>query len=277
MFVRNLAFLASVHLAAASGPPVQEHSDGQPYDSQHPGPRSSAVYVSHATNAGYSGASSPGSYVPYATETYNSLPSEGAASCTAASNGINTTWWQGWGGNVWNNHWVTNNSNVDVSSAKALTEHCQLNYTGGVSATPTVEGDIIYYPSWNGKMYALNYKTCKIMWETDAAKIAQNFKPVDQHQKKIIDMASRTSAILEGDVVFFGTQIWALALALNKHTGQLLDLMQLNPHPFAVLTTSPTEYDGSQFWGVASKEETAARSFSNVSRRDRCMPREPRH
>ncbi|KAI7514035.1 hypothetical protein KC347_g1004 [Hortaea werneckii] len=182
-------------------------------------------------------------------------------SCNATVPSIDSTWWQGWGGNVLNNHWAAPNAHVDSAAAKSLAQHCKLDYTGGVSATPTVEGDIVYFPAWNGMVYAVNYQSCQTEWKANATGIARDFKPLSKLQEKILYLASRTSAIIEGDVVFFGTQPWALALAFDKHTGALLDRVQLNPHPFAVITLSPTAYQGYQFWGTSSREEAAARKF----------------
>lgn len=42
-----------------------------------------------------------------------------------------------------NNHWTSENSYVNVTTARSLTQHCKIDYIGGVSATPTVEGDVI--------------------------------------------------------------------------------------------------------------------------------------
>ncbi|KAI6856878.1 hypothetical protein KC338_g8281 [Hortaea werneckii] len=182
-------------------------------------------------------------------------------SCNATVPFVDSAWWQGWGGNVLNNHWAAPNAHVDSAAAKSLAQHCKLDYMGGVSATPTVEGDIVYYLAWNGMVYAVNYKSCQTVWKADATGIARDFKPLSKMQEKILYLASRTSAIIEGDVVFFGTQPWALALAFDKHTGALLDRVQLNPHPFAVITLSPTAYQGYQFWGTSSREEAAARKF----------------
>lgn len=112
---------------------------------------------------------------------------------------------------------------------------------------------------------ALNYKTCQTIWETNATQVAMDFRTLDHKQKRIIFLTPRTSAVIEGEIVFFSTQPWALALAINKRTGLLVDLLQLNPHPYAVITMSPTTYDGAQYWGVSSREETAARKFPDVS------------
>lgn len=140
-----------------------------------------------------------------------------------------------------------------------------MNFTNGVSATPTVEGDIVYFPTWGGPLVALNYQTCQIIWQTNATAYSENWKPLDQLQMKVVFSASRTSAIIEGDIVFFGTEYWALALALDKYTGKVIDSLQLNPHPYAEIMLSPTEYDGYQFWGVSSREESAARKISNYT------------
>ena len=139
---------------------------------------------------------------------------------------------------------------------------CHLRYTNGVSATPTIDGDLVYYPTWGGLFVALNYKTCETLWELNITQIVEDFAPVDADIATVASPASRTSAYLQDGVLYLGTLIHALLLAVDASTGDLIAQIQINTHPTAVITQSPTVYDGLVFVGASSVEESAAAAIS---------------
>ena len=63
---------------------------------------------------------------------------------------------------------------------------------------------------------------------------------------------------MERNILFIGTQANALLLAIDKRDGNLIDLVQINKHPFAVITQSPTVWRGTVFVGSSSFEEEGA-------------------
>lgn len=74
-------------------------------------------------------------------------------------------YWNGWGGNIYNNRWNPGATAFNTTSARLLSKTCGIMYHRGVSATPVVEGDIAYYPTWSGMLVALNYTSCTPVWE----------------------------------------------------------------------------------------------------------------
>ena len=188
------------------------------------------------------------------------------SSTRCPSNPMSTTlqqssYWSGWGGDNLNNRWASNNTAVNSNSVLSLKQQCKYTYHRGVSATPTVDGDLVYYPTWSGLLVALNYKTCQVMWEVDVVAIVEKYKPQNEMQKMLLFQVARASPAIDGDMLYIGTQPQALMLAINKHTGQDVDAIQLNSHPFAVVTMSATVQNGRIFIGAASREEAAARGI----------------
>ena len=72
---------------------------------------------------------------------------------------------------------------------------------------------------------------------------------------------SRTSPFLQDGVLYLGTLIHALLLAVDASNGALLAQKQINAHPTAVITQSPTVYNGLILVGASSVEESAAASI----------------
>ena len=166
--------------------------------------------------------------------------------------------WLGWGADVYNNRLAAPDASIDVSNVASLKQVCHKEYLIGVSATPLVINGIVYYPTWNGLLVALNYRQCKVLWQTNISSIITAYKPIPADFASILAPASRTTPVANHNVLFLGTLANGLLLAIDQRTGKLLDQIQLNDHPAAIITMSPTFYDGRIFVGTASQEEAAA-------------------
>ncbi|KAL5401744.1 hypothetical protein PMIN03_011253 [Paraphaeosphaeria minitans] len=67
-------------------------------------------------------------------------------------------------------------------------------------------------------------------------------------------LASRSTPVADGDVLYFGTLARALAVAVDKRSGKLIDTLEIGNHPLAILTQSPTVYNHRVFFGVSTTE-----------------------
>jgi len=170
---------------------------------------------------------------------------------------VNFSEWSGWGGNIYNNR-LAINSPIKASNAASLKKVCNIPFHLGFSAAPTVSGDMIYFPTWGGRFLAVEYKTCQVHWDISVVDIITQFAPVTDEQRAVLQVTARTSPQVDGDVVYIATQVHALLVAVNRANGAVLGTIQINPHPFAILTQSPTVYNGRIFIGASSFEEVAA-------------------
>jgi outer membrane protein assembly factor BamB len=165
--------------------------------------------------------------------------------------------WSGWGANHYNNRWASENTAVSSSSITSLAPFCKIPYPVGASATPVVSGDIVFYPTWNGSFVALDYITCQVLWQINVTDIISGYAPITELQRNYSKAVSRTSPQLDNEVLYFGTNMHALIVAVNRFTGTTLGVIQMNPHPLASGTMSPTLYNGILFVGASSSEEAA--------------------
>ncbi|KAK3934258.1 hypothetical protein QBC46DRAFT_85283 [Diplogelasinospora grovesii] len=179
----------------------------------------------------------------------------GLATCADSS-----STWSGWGGSILNNHWAQTNTVVSSSNIASLTLQCKIPYPVGENAPPSIVGNYAYYPTFNGSFVALNYKTCQVKWAINVTQIIADFAPITPLQAIANVAVSRTSPQIDAvnNVLYFGTQIHALLVAVDLNTGALLGRTQVNPHELATITSSPTLYNGLLFVGVSSGEENAA-------------------
>ncbi|KAL8705143.1 MAG: hypothetical protein Q9201_001746 [Fulgogasparrea decipioides] len=167
--------------------------------------------------------------------------------------------WLGWGANIYNNRWAFSGAKVDASNIASLNPTCKIGYSVGVSAAPLVANGISYYPTWGGLFVALDYTKCQVLWQVNITDIVVRYKPVP---KSILSAGilpvSRTTPAIDGNVLYLGTSANALLLAVDKRNGKVIDTIQINDHPAAIVTMSPTVWRGSIFIGGSSLEEGAA-------------------
>jgi outer membrane protein assembly factor BamB len=165
--------------------------------------------------------------------------------------------WTGWGGNVYNNRWNVKNTKLNSTNVDKLVQNCKIDYPGGVAATPVVLNYTAYYPTVNGSFYALNIATCQYQWQINVTAAIYDFQTPSAWTLNYSLPIARTSPQIDGSVLYFGTQALALLMAVDVTTGQHIGTYQVNDHPLAVITVSPTVYDGKLYIGTSSHEDNA--------------------
>ena len=127
--------------------------------------------------------------------------------------------------------------------------------TGGdVSATPTVDGDAVFFPDWGGSLFAVKKDSGRLIW---SHKIS-DYDGVD-------GAISRVSPAVDGNQVIIGDILngkqahnGANVLSVDRETGTLRWMTRVDNHPAAIITGSPVVFDGVVYVGVSSSEETLA-------------------
>ncbi|CAI9092698.1 OLC1v1028015C2 [Oldenlandia corymbosa var. corymbosa] len=122
-----------------------------------------------------------------------------------------------------------------------------------VSATPAVFNGAVYFPSWNGFLYAVREQDGSLIWQQDLGQLTQLQAPVGSAVNVSV---SRSTPTIAGDLLIVGIYGPAVVIAVRRLTGQLVWLTQLDPNPRAIITVSGTYFLGSFYVGVSSLEET---------------------
>ncbi|KAK0715106.1 quinon protein alcohol dehydrogenase-like superfamily [Lasiosphaeris hirsuta] len=179
----------------------------------------------------------------------------GASGAISAGSEGGQSQWTGWGGNIRNSRWASQNTAISSGNILSVASHCNISFPIGVSATPVVSGGTVFFPTWEGAFVALDFQSCAVLWTANVTAIVHAFAPVSAFQAQNVRPVSRTSPQIDGNVVYFGTLTHALVVAVSKTTGATLAVVQVNPHPLAIVTMSPTFFGGRLFVGVSSVEE----------------------
>jgi len=143
---------------------------------------------------------------------------------------------------------------IGIENVSQLAPQWTFTTSSDVSATPTVDGDNVYFPDWAGNLYAVNRKTGIMRW-------SHQISEYDAHQNAL----SRTSPAIHGDLLIFGDILSSTVphegadiIAVSRTNGELRWITKVDNHPAAVITGSPVIAGDIVYVGVSSSEEGLA-------------------
>jgi len=143
---------------------------------------------------------------------------------------------------------------ISPANVNGLTPKWVFTTGGDVSATPTVDGDAVYFPDWGGNLFAVAKDSGHLIW---SHKIS-DYDGVD-------GAISRVSPAVDGKQVIIGdiqssklVHNGANVISVDRETGTLRWITQVDAHPAAIITGSPVVFNGVIYIGVSSSEETLA-------------------
>lgn len=169
--------------------------------------------------------------------------------------------WPAAGKNLGNTRNAGDESKLGVKTAAQLATKWAYSASGDVTATPAVEGDYLYFPDAAGNLQKVNRKTGALVWKF----------PISKYTGLAGDYARATPAIA-GDALILGNQNGknlemygqlpvpqgAKVFGVDKNTGKLLWMTQVDSTTRSMVTTSAIVAKGTAYLGVASNEELVA-------------------
>ncbi|KAH7447712.1 hypothetical protein KP509_01G118300 [Ceratopteris richardii] len=123
-----------------------------------------------------------------------------------------------------------------------------------ITATPAISNGVIYFPCWNGNLYAITAKDGLLVWEQNLTQLL-NIKTTGYINKVNVTVARATPSIA-GDLLIVGLFGPAVIFAVKRDSGHLVWKTKLDIHSRGVITMSGTAYKDGFYIGVSSKEES---------------------
>jgi polyvinyl alcohol dehydrogenase (cytochrome) len=177
-----------------------------------------------------------------------------ALSAQGQSNESRSDQWRVAGQNLGNSWNQPAEHSISPDNVDGLTPKWEFTTGGDVSATPTVDGDAVYFPDWGGNLFAVEKNSGRLIWSHKISDydgvngaISRVSPAVDGNHLIIGDIPS-------GNKVHNGANV----ISVDRETGTLQWMTQVETHPAAIITGSPVVFDGVVYIGVSSNEETLA-------------------
>ena len=164
--------------------------------------------------------------------------------------------WRVAGQNLANTRSAAGEKQISSSNVGSLAVKWTFTTGGDVSATPTVAGDALYVPDWAGNVYAINRNNGQQIWSVQVPVL-----------DGVMGAVSRSSPAIHGDDVIIGDiendgvappHKGANLIALNRKTGKLHWITQVDNQGMAIITGSPVVYGDVVYVGISSNEEIMA-------------------
>lgn len=111
-----------------------------------------------------------------------------------------------------------------------------------ITATPTIYKGILYFPSWNGNLYAIKENDGSLVWKKNLGKLTGL-----NGTGLVINVnwtVARSTPTVAKDLLIVGIYGPAVVIGLKRKTGDLVWLTKLENHSKAVVTMSGTYYNG---------------------------------
>lgn len=163
--------------------------------------------------------------------------------------------WPSWGRDRLNQRHA---HGLTATAARTLKLDWMRTLNGDISANPTVSDGFMYVVDFAGWIYRIRECDGATIWARKFDDLVNPAWSTAIVPSVFPSVCSRTSPFLHGDTLIVGLQGPAALMALRMSDGALVWQTLLDPHPWAVLTTSPNVVDGVIYEGVSSQEEFAA-------------------
>jgi polyvinyl alcohol dehydrogenase (cytochrome) len=121
------------------------------------------------------------------------------------------------------------------SNVSRLKERWRLHMPDGATSTPVIVDGVAYFGGWNGHVYAVDAESGEIRWERRVTQSQVNSTPLVLNDRVYVTAG-------------------ASLVALSRADGATIYEAALDPHPAAMIWSSPKTVDGMLIIGVASFE-----------------------
>ncbi|KAF9626578.1 hypothetical protein IFM89_036093 [Coptis chinensis] len=122
-----------------------------------------------------------------------------------------------------------------------------------ITATPAIFDGILYFPSWNGHIYAVKAEDGSLVWDKNLAELtgleATGFVVGVNYT------VSRATPTIAGDLLIVGIYGPAMVIAVKRSSGKLVWSTRIDSHSSSVVTISGTVLSGGFYVGTSSLEE----------------------
>ena len=148
------------------------------------------------------------------------------------------------GGDIYNRRYASKEYKINLKTISNLTLKWKFNAGKDITATPAIFNGTIYFPSWNGFIFAVREIDGTLVWKKNLTKLTGlDSTGFIANVNWTVARATPTIAVDE-DLVIVGLYGPAVVIAVNRSNGGLIWQTRLDSNDAGVVTMSGTYYKG---------------------------------
>nr|GEY81516.1 PQQ-dependent membrane bound dehydrogenase, glucose/quinate/shikimate-related [Tanacetum cinerariifolium] len=160
--------------------------------------------------------------------------------------------WVNHGRDITNGRYARDEFMINPSTVHKLKLRWKFLTGADTTATPAVADGVVYFPAWNGFLYAVNAFTGDLIWKQNLTQLTGLTGTGVYVNVTVV----RATPVVARDLLIVGIYGPAVCIAVSRLTGQLVWSTTIDPRPLALITASGTVYSRGFYVGVSSLEET---------------------
>ncbi|KAK1418811.1 hypothetical protein QVD17_27958 [Tagetes erecta] len=171
--------------------------------------------------------------------------------------------WTNHGGDILNRRYAYHETAISPKTVSNLKLKWKFVSGKDITATPTIHNNTIYFPSWNGNIYALNASNGSVIWQRNLGQLT-GFNSTGLVQG-VNWTVSRSTPTIAADLLIVGVYGPAYVLGLNRSNGELVWSTRLDTHYASLITMSGTyhkrnvnHFNRAFYVGTSSQEESTS-------------------
>ncbi|KAJ8775057.1 hypothetical protein K2173_020061 [Erythroxylum novogranatense] len=176
-----------------------------------------------------------------------------AAGTDLENHGEKTQNWINHGGDIFNRRYADQESKISPETVSNLRLKWKFYAGRDITATPAIFDGTLYFPSWNGYIYAVKASDGSLVWKQNLQELtglnATGFV------FNVNTTVSRSTPTVAEDLLIIGIYGPAHVISVKRSSGRLVWSRQMDSHPASVITMSGTYYQGAFYVGTSSLEE----------------------
>ncbi|KAL5722667.1 hypothetical protein ACHQM5_006158 [Ranunculus cassubicifolius] len=161
--------------------------------------------------------------------------------------------WINHGGDIYNRRYAEEERRISPKTASRLELKWEFVTGFDISATPSIYDGTVYFPSWNGNIYAVKAFDGSLVWKQNLTELTG--LPGSGVIPRVNYTLSRATPTIAGDLLLVGIYGPAIVIAVKRSTGELVWSTQLDRMNRSLVTMSGTVFKGAYYVGVSSLEE----------------------
>lgn len=152
--------------------------------------------------------------------------------------------WLNHGGDLRNRRYAKYETKISLETVSKLRFKWEFNAGKDITVTPSIYDGTLYFPSWNGHLYALKASDGSVVWEHNLGILTGLNWTGFITPNWIVSRSTPTIAGDNDELLIVGIYGPAVLIALERSTGKLVWSVRLDSHAAGAITMSPTYYKG---------------------------------